>query len=170
MTLAGLTDGLVVVVRADCATCTLVRPVIAQLEIPVISEDDDMGLEQSYHLGVGTVPTVLRIEGGREVDRIEGWQRGQWEQFTGVAGLGEGLPDYRPGCGSRTLDPDMVDVLAVRFGGSVLRARRVDLADLEDEFEALFDRGWTDGLPVVPRPKRASCACWPARLAPPTTS
>jgi hypothetical protein len=26
----------------------------------------------------------------------------------------------------------------------------VELAPLEDEFEAFFDRGWTDGLPVVP--------------------
>ena len=31
-----------------------------------------------------------------------------------------------------------------------LRSRRVELADLEDEMEAMFDRGWTDGLPVVP--------------------
>jgi hypothetical protein len=43
----------------------------------------------------------------------------------------------------------MVDVLAVRFGASVLRSRRVEIAALEDEAEALFDRGWTDGLPVV---------------------
>ncbi len=26
----------------------------------------------------------------------------------------------------------------------------MELADLEDEHEAMFDRGWTDGLPVVP--------------------
>jgi hypothetical protein len=26
----------------------------------------------------------------------------------------------------------------------------VEIAELEDEFEALYDRGWTDGLPVVP--------------------
>jgi hypothetical protein len=64
--------------------------------------------------------------------------------------LGEGLPEYRPGCGSLSVDPDRADDLAVRFGGSVLRSRRVELASLEDEFEALFDRGWTDGLPVVP--------------------
>ena len=38
----------------------------------------------------------------------------------------------------------------MRFSGSVLRSRRIELAALEDEFEALFDRGWTDGLPVVP--------------------
>ncbi len=32
----------------------------------------------------------------------------------------------------------------------MLRSRRIDLASHEDEFEALFRRGWTDGLPVVP--------------------
>ena len=30
------------------------------------------------------------------------------------------------------------------------RSRAVELADLEDEVEAAYDRGWTDGLPVVP--------------------
>ena len=33
---------------------------------------------------------------------------------------------------------------------SMLRARRVDLGASEDEAEAMFERGWTDGLPVVP--------------------
>ena len=67
-----------------------------------------------------------------------------------MSGLGPDLPAFRPGCGSLSVDPDLVDQLRVRFGGSVLGARRVDVADLEDEFEAMFDRGWTDGLPVVP--------------------
>src|SRR5205085_10705237 len=29
-------------------------------------------------------------------------------------------------------------------------SRRIELAELEDEMEAMFDRGWSDGLPVVP--------------------
>ena len=86
----------------------------------------------------------------RKPGRLEGWARRQWEAFTGVADLGPGLPDYRPGCGSRTLDPGVSDELMVRFGAPALRSRRVELADLEDEMEAMFDRGWTDGLPVVP--------------------
>ncbi len=56
----------------------------------------------------------------------------------------------RPGCGSLSVDPDLVDELRVRFGASVLGSRRVDVADAEDEMEMMFDRGWTDGLPVVP--------------------
>ncbi|MEO6956424.1 MAG: thioredoxin, partial [Antricoccus sp.] len=45
---------------------------------------------------------------------------------------------------------DLVDALRVKFGGSSLHSRHVELAEREDEFEALFQRGWTDGLPVVP--------------------
>jgi thiol-disulfide isomerase/thioredoxin len=146
--------GIVAVVKADCPTCRLVAPVLDQLAdkgvVRVVSEDDDAGLEESWRLKVETVPTLLRLDQGRELERIEGWSRQRWEAFTGLGPLGEDLPDHRPGCGSRTLDPALVDELAVRFGGSVLRSRRVELADLEDEAEAMFDRGWTDGLPVVP--------------------
>src|SRR5205823_66788 len=69
-----------------------------------------------------------------------------WEKFTGVTGLGVGLPEYRPGCGAKAVEPDV----AARFAGEALRSRRVELAEAEDDAEAMFDRGWTDGLPVVP--------------------
>jgi hypothetical protein len=140
---------IVAVVRAECPTCTLVAPVLAALVergvvSQVVREDDDAGLEASWRLGVETVPTLVRGS-----DRIVGWSRPQWEDFTGVTGLGTGLPEHRPGCGSRTVEPGLVDELAVRFSGSTLRSRRVELAELEDEADAMFDREWTDGLPVV---------------------
>ena len=140
----------IAVVKRDCPTCQLVEPVLQDLVAAGVvetihREDEDAGLEASYRLGVETVPTLIK-----DGERIVGWSREQWEAFTGQAGLGEGLPDYRPGCGSRTLDPGVSDELAVRFNGSKLRSRRVDLGELEDEHEALFERGWTDGLPVVP--------------------
>lgn len=142
---------LVAVVKADCPTCQLVAPVLDALPVEVVSEDDDAGLAQSYSWGIETVPTLLRLsDDGSEVARVVGWSRQQWEEFTGVDGLGYGLPDYRPGCGSKTLDPGVADELDVRFQGSRMRSRRVELGDLEDEAEAMFDRGWTDGLPVVP--------------------
>jgi hypothetical protein len=144
-----LPEGLVAVVKTDCPTCTLVRPVLEALAVHVLSEDEDEGLATSYELGVETVPTLLRVEDGAEVGRLVGWDRAQWRRFTGDDGIGDGLPEHRPGCGSRTLDPGIADELAVRFRGSSLRSRRVELADLEDEAEAMFDRGWTDGLPVV---------------------
>jgi hypothetical protein len=145
---AALPDGLVAVVKADCPTCTLVRPLLDGLH--VVSEDTDDGLELSYSLGVETVPTLLRVVDGAEVERLVGWDRAEWRRVVGDPSFGEGLPEHRPGCGSKTLDPGVADDLAVRLGGGALRSRRVELADLEDEAEAMFDRGWTDGLPVVP--------------------
>jgi hypothetical protein len=164
---SALPDGLVAVVKRDCPTCTLVTPVLAQLAtgsmpLAVFTQDDpafpagvadvrdDRDLTTSYELGIETVPTLLRIDAGVEVERTVGWSREQWEQLTGVTGLGTDLPDHRPGCGSLTLDPTRAEELAVRFEGGRLRSRRVELAELEDEMEAMFDRGWTDGLPVVP--------------------
>ncbi|MDP9436712.1 MAG: thioredoxin family protein, partial [Actinomycetota bacterium] len=152
-----LPDGLVAVVKRDCPTCVLVTPVLRELGAQVWCQDDaawadhdDTSLELSYRLGVETVPTLLRVEGGREVARTVGWSRPQWQELTGVDGLGAGLPEHRPGCGSLSVDPARVDALEARYGGTGLASRRVELADLEDEHEALFDRGWTDGLPVVP--------------------
>ena len=161
-----LPDGLVVVVKRECATCVMVVPVIEQLingplPVTVYVQDDptfpeslarnhDADLSVSWHYDIETVPTVLRIENGVEVARTVGWMRDEWLKITGLSSLGVELPDFRPGCGSLSVDPDLVDELRVRFGVSTLTARRVEVADAEDEFEAMFDRGWTDGLPVVP--------------------
>ena len=48
------------------------------------------------------------------------------------------------------LDPGMPERLGARYDGERLRSRRVELASLEDDIEACYDRGWSDGLPVVP--------------------
>jgi hypothetical protein len=152
---APVDEGLVAVVKRDCPTCALVGPVLAGLDAHIVSEDDAEGLELSYRLGVETVPTLLRIEGGQERERTVGWSRAQWQVLTGVDRLGVDLPESRPGCASRTLDPTIADELAVRFESHRLRSRSVELSALEDEAEAMYDRGWTDGLPVVaPTPIR----------------
>src|SRR5438093_6538219 len=161
-----LPDGLIAVVKRDCPTCRLVAPVLAQLSaagvpLTVYSQDDpafpeglapvdDTALAVSYRLEIEAVPTVLRIEHGRVVDRLLAWSRADWEALTGVPGLGSGLPDYRPGCGSRSVEPGIAEELAARYGGHRLRSRRILLGELEDESEACYARGWTDGLPVVP--------------------
>ena len=90
------------------------------------------------------------------------------KDLTGVTGLGPGLPDHRPGCGSRSVEPGVEEALERRYGGRRLTARRVELADLEDDFEAMHDRGWTDGLPVVP-PTEALRA-WVSESASPASS
>ena len=160
-----LPDGLVAIVKRDCPTCALVVPVLAQLAadpgITIFTQDDpafpegldpvdDTDLAVSFALELDTVPTLLRVADGREVERIVGWSREQWETFTGRADLGEDLPPYRPGCGSRTQDPDLAAARAAAAGASRLTSRRVELGAAEDEFEAMVERGWSDGLPLVP--------------------
>ncbi len=160
-----LPAGIVAFVKRECPTCELVVPVLEaigkQVPLTIYTQDDpsfpdglvardDTDLSISWHHEIEAVPTLLRVEGGREVERTLGWHRGDWEAVSGVSGLGEGLPEFRPGCGSLSVDPVRAPELAVRFSGSKLRARRVEIASLEDEAEAFFERGWTDGLPIVP--------------------
>jgi len=161
-----LPDGLVVVVKHDCPTCVLVAPVLADMadraDLKVITQDDpefpvsadwviaDTDLALSWHHDVETVPTMLKVSNGKETGRIVGWNRSEWEAFTGLDHLGDDLPDWRPGCGSLSVDPNLADDLAVRFSGSVLKSRRIEIAALEDEWESLIDRGWSDGMPLVP--------------------
>jgi hypothetical protein len=163
--MSDLPDGIVAVVKRDCPTCVQVAPVLAELakrvDLTVYTQDDpafpegvdardDRSLEVSWRNRIETVPTLLSVRGGAEQERVIGWHRGDWERVTGVAGLGPELPELRPGCGSLSVDPRLSGELAVRFGAGQLRARRVEFGALEDEFEAAFDRGWSDGLPVVP--------------------
>jgi hypothetical protein len=165
MTAPSLPDGLVVVVKRDCETCRMVVPVLAQLAtsttLHVFTQDDvgfpaapaatsDIDLSVSWHYDIETVPTMLRIVDGVETERTVGWFRDAWESISQIPDLGVDLPPFRPGCGSLSVDPDLVDELRVRFGASTLRSRRIDVASNEDEMEMMFARGWTDGLPVVP--------------------
>ena len=160
-----LPDGIVVVVKRECETCKMIVPVLREIasgaRLTVFSQDDptfpdgpepvyDEDLRISWHHDIETVPTIITVVGGVEQDRSVGWYRPDWERITGIVGLGDGLPEMRPGCGSMSVDPDLVDSLRVRFGASVLGSRRVEIADAEDEMEMMFNRGWTDGLPVVP--------------------
>jgi len=155
-----LPDGLVVVVKRECETCRMVAPLLGRFATAVYTQDDaqfpdadaihDADLSVSWHHDIETVPTVIRVVHGVEVERIVGWVRDQWRAITGVADLGDDLPPFRPGCGSLSVDPDMTDALRAAFSGHTLKSRRLELADLDDEMELMFDRGFTDGLPVVP--------------------
>jgi hypothetical protein len=157
-------ERLVAFVKRDCPTCVLVAPVLREIaasrELTVYSQDDptfpqgldpcdDTSLEASWRNRVEFVPTLVRRRGDDEVARAVGWHRGEWEEVSGLGGLGRDLPETRPGCGSMSVDPVLAPQLRARFEGSRLRSRRVELED-EDDFEAMFERGWTDGLPVVP--------------------
>jgi hypothetical protein len=160
-----LPDGFVAIVKRECETCRVVVPVLAQLHaietLTIYTQDDpdfparpravhDADLAVSWHHDIETVPTLIRVVDGQEVARTVGWLRTEWEDLTGIFGLGLDLPPFRPGCGSMSVDPDRVDELRAIHDGNVLRSRRIEIAEAEDEFELLFQRGWTDGLPVVP--------------------
>ena len=156
-----LPDGLVVVVKEECETCRMVAPLLPGLDATVYTQDDpafpagtnpvhDVDLAVSWHHDIETVPTLIRVVDGIEVERTVGWLRSDWQRITGIDTLGDDLPVMRPGCGSLSVDPNLVDELRARFNGGSLRARRIELADLDDEMEVLFDRGVTDGLPVTP--------------------
>jgi len=161
-----LPDGLVAIVKRECATCVMVDPLFANIAasgtpLTVYTQDDptfpasvsaihDKDLSVSWHYDIETVPTLLRIENGEEVERTFGWSKDAWQKFTGITDLGADLPVMRPGCGSLSVDPNLEDELRVRFTSSTLHSRHVELASAEDEFESMFTRGWTDGLPVIP--------------------
>jgi len=157
--------GLIAVVKRDCETCVMMEPVLAELAkagaLTVYTQDDpafpasvphdfDGSLDVSHALKIEVVPTLLRREGGREIDRTFGWHKEEWRNLTGVEALGEDLPDRRPGCGSKNIEPGIIEDLLVRHGETGLQSRRIEFGAQEDGIEALFDRGWSDGLPVVP--------------------
>ena len=157
------------VVKKDCPTCALIEPVIKQLSdtfnnsLTIYVQDDpsfpesvadkidDSSLEFSYKQNIEIVPTLIRSgDGLDEQARIFGWDKSQWQEFTGIENLGANLADFKPGCGSKTQDPGMTEILTLRFDTDLLQARKIELAESEDIMEACFERGWSDGLPLVP--------------------
>ena len=162
-----LADGYVVVVQQECETCVEIAPVLIDLAnrdhpVTIVSQDnpdfldgldviDDTDLEKSWRLDIEVTPTLIRIVDGEPAERLVGWDRTNWESFLGVTELALGPPDYRPGCGSLTNLPGEPERLMSKYGEApLLRSRRLTLGSSQDLHEAMFDRGWTDGLPVVP--------------------
>ena len=132
------------------------------LSFTVVLDDE---LDASADYGFDAVP-VLVLAGPDAVvlATMEGWSRPEFHALVALAAErcgtsvpafepeGERLPEQRPGCASRVNDPDVARRLAVGRGEERLASRRVRIpaASDSDEFEFLFDRGLTDGLPVVP--------------------
>jgi hypothetical protein len=156
------------VLKKECATCQLIEPITRTLSerlgsaLQVYVQDDpdfptslanridDTDLEFSFHHEIEIVPTLIRFASNREQERIFGWDRKQWQDFLSMPELGVDLPNFKPGCGSKTREPGAHEALTVKFGKSRLASRAVTIDDSEDIIEACYERGWTDGLPVVP--------------------
>jgi hypothetical protein len=179
VTLAGLTAGgcaLLVFVSEHCPTSALALRRLGPLcegwaragltAIAIFEDPLEVAIRTARRLGWGgqvaaqeppypasvayrlaTVPTtVLAGRDGLIAGGVTGWDQPALAALIAVAGqmLGAGLavppvgePLRKPGCSSKAaIDPDLVAAMSGQDGG--------------DELEEMFERGWTDGLPVVP--------------------
>jgi hypothetical protein len=127
---------------------------------------DDSELWTSYHYDLETVPAIyLASPDGEQLRHFVGFGRDDWrsvyDELASVSGKPQpavdwdDYPESRPGCGSRSVEPGIAERLAAEAEGNSLRARRIEIAPLDDAAEFMFDQGFTDGLPVVePSPER----------------
>src|SRR5262252_6340187 len=103
--------------------------------------------QASRDFGLATVPTAVLV--GRDVvvaGTVTGWDQPSLAALLRMAGerLGAELaappgsaPLTKPGCSSKAaIDPDLAAAMSGQDGA--------------DELEEMFERGWTDGLPVIP--------------------
>ncbi len=136
--------GLVLFAKRECPTCTLIEPLLPRLDaaaLTVFTQDDptfpatapkvidDSTLEHAFRHNIETVPTLIRFEDGREVERVVGWHRADWQRITGVHGLGSDLPEMRPGCGSLSVQPGVAEELMARHGDPAIKARSVAVGE-----------------------------------------
>jgi hypothetical protein len=169
---------LLLLIKHDCETCRLVLPALGQAArsgagLRILSQSSrdesdalctrlglealelDDGLAVSERFDPDAVPTLILLKDDRECDRVEGFDRAKFEELASAAGIAldlDGLPDRRPGCASRTRDPDVEATLAARRARREgrIQSRSIRISALEDPFEAMDRLGVTDGLPVVP--------------------
>lgn len=122
---------------------------------------DDSTLKVSFAWDIETVPTLIRVDSrGRAQAELIGFVRDEWQALAtelmgGDASLDgridwSKLPAWRPGCGSKSADPLIADRLRAESENSPLRARRIEIGQHDDEFEFMFDQGFSDGLPLIP--------------------
>jgi AhpC/TSA family len=111
----------------------------------VVSEDPPYETSRDY--GLVSLPTAVLVgRDGLLAGSVTGWDQPALVALITAAAdmLGTRLavppptePLRKPGCSSKAaLDPELVAAMAAAPGG--------------DEAEEMFERGWTDGLPVVP--------------------
>ncbi len=115
----------------------------AGFSAPVLSEPTPYEVSRAY--GLETVPTAVLVDTtGAECGRVVGWDVDGLQALldaaapsAGAPALTRDAPQRKPGCTAKcALDPELM--------------ARVDAASPFDELEEMFERGWTDGLPVFP--------------------
>ena len=111
----------------------------------VAAEDPPYRTSRAYRLV--SVPTAVLVDrAGTIAGTVTGWDHAALVALIGRAGalLGAELaipeatePLLKPGCSSKAaIDPELAAAISVPVG--------------TDDVEEMFERGWTDGLPVVP--------------------
>jgi peroxiredoxin len=100
----------------------------------VLSEPAPYDVSRAYSLQ--SLPTAVLVDrSGRETGRVVGWDAEGLQTLLSVPVTDE-PPLRKPGCAAKsTYDADAL--------------RLIDGAGY-DELEDMFERGWTDGLPVIP--------------------
>ncbi len=121
---------------------------------------NDATLKVSFATDIDTVPTLFwSDEQGQPKQTLIGFVRDEWQalaaELAQTAGAQpelqwDSLPEWRPGCGSLSVDPLIAERLRAESENSPLRARRIDIGSADDEVEFMFDQGFSDGLPLVP--------------------
>ena len=145
---------LLVLVKHDCETCATLAPALdaaaaAGAPVRIMSQSDseqtaawarrlglaavpevDEELRTSERFDPEAVPAVLLLDDGDERDRVEGLQRDRLDELFTAAGATlphAGLPELRPGCASKTRDPDVAARLAARRARAEGRIRSREL-------------------------------------------
>jgi peroxiredoxin len=156
---------LLLFVSEECPTCTLtlrrLAPVVSELtaaglsvaavfEDPlevaarvarrtgfagtVLSEPAPYEVSGAYELA--SLPTIVLVDrSGEQIGRVVGWDADALEVLLPVS-VTDQAPRRKPGCAAKNT-----------YDEASLRA--LDGAGF-DELEEMFERGWTDGLPVIP--------------------
>ena len=149
----------------ECPTCTLalrrLGPLVADLrgagvEVAAVFEDplevaarvarrtgfpglvlsEPAPYEVSGAYSLQSLPTAVFVDrAGRQSGRVVGWDADGLEALLSISVTHE-APARKPGCAAKNTY-DAESLRAIDGGGF-------------DELEEMFERGWTDGLPVIP--------------------
>ena len=171
--------GALLFIKEDCPTCREILPLLEALQawlapavdLHVLGQTeagnqlladrfhpllDDSGLKVAFAHDIDTVPTLL----AEDTAPLVGFVRSEWQAWVEEMAAAhdlqplsyawDELPEWRPGCGSLSADPTHAARLQAESENSPLRARRIEVGSLDDEFEFMFDQGFSDGLPLVP--------------------
>jgi hypothetical protein len=111
----------------------------------IVSQSPPYEVSRGY--GLQSVPTAFLVDADRRIlNRVTGWDQPAFADLIGRAAAITGArldgpaarqPLRKPGCSSKAaLDPEIAAAMAAGVDS--------------DELEEMFERGWTDGLPVIP--------------------